>query len=440
MVDPGAFLRAQGAGPQDDTDRIFAKFDADRSGGIDVSELRRALGELGIDANHKQAANILRQYDDDQSGALEHAEFRRLVGKLQVTLHFESRRASPVPAARNHLLARQHRQARTRMRTRMRTHIHMDMDMDMRMNESHATYHGRFPFQPGSLLHLPLQSYKRPQDDGTQPAAGGSAGNAPRPAQSSSTTSSATRTSSNAQSDALARTVSQTQAASPASPPLPSHCPSTLRGGTSTSTAQAATLGRTQAAAAVEHASRPAHDGDMHGSSAVTITSGQSARPLTARQPAPTARSNSSVSSAADAHHARPSTASHPAPASAHHRPYGQQPDIGRLSTDDGTSLPPSPGVVRGAAGLGASRQTSPERLRLQPSHRTGAHSHLICLDPEAKFDGPQPPRPYAAHLRQRARLPRRWHLPSPFASCARDAAALRALSAITCTGWHAPV
>ena len=61
---------------------IFARYDGDNSGSIDVKELRKALASLGIDASLRQARQILRQYDDDMSGHLEIDEFRNLVEKL----------------------------------------------------------------------------------------------------------------------------------------------------------------------------------------------------------------------------------------------------------------------------------------------------------------------------------------------------------------------
>ena len=42
----------------------FDRFDGDRSGGIDVTELRAALEFLGVAVSSDQATNILRHYDD----------------------------------------------------------------------------------------------------------------------------------------------------------------------------------------------------------------------------------------------------------------------------------------------------------------------------------------------------------------------------------------
>ena len=64
-------------------DRAFTIFDADASGGIDVSELRLALSELGVQMGSDKASAILATYDADRSGALEYGEFRKLVLELR---------------------------------------------------------------------------------------------------------------------------------------------------------------------------------------------------------------------------------------------------------------------------------------------------------------------------------------------------------------------
>ena len=67
--------------PQIDADirRAFAYFDKDASGGIDYSELRPALAQLGLDATTTEAAALLSKYDADASGRLELTEFARSV-------------------------------------------------------------------------------------------------------------------------------------------------------------------------------------------------------------------------------------------------------------------------------------------------------------------------------------------------------------------------
>jgi Ca2+-binding EF-hand superfamily protein len=61
------------------TRRAFAHFDKDASGGIDYSELRPALAQLGLDATTTEAAALLSKYDADASGRLELTEFARSV-------------------------------------------------------------------------------------------------------------------------------------------------------------------------------------------------------------------------------------------------------------------------------------------------------------------------------------------------------------------------
>ena len=52
-------------------DRAFTRFDQDASGGIDASELHRALNELGVPLGAENAAALLAKYDTDGSGVLE---------------------------------------------------------------------------------------------------------------------------------------------------------------------------------------------------------------------------------------------------------------------------------------------------------------------------------------------------------------------------------
>ena len=75
--------RANAAGWETRLLATFQKYDRDRSGGIDASELHKALQELGLSTDGPQAAAILAKYDRDRSGALELDEFTRLIGELQ---------------------------------------------------------------------------------------------------------------------------------------------------------------------------------------------------------------------------------------------------------------------------------------------------------------------------------------------------------------------
>ena len=62
--------------------RAFAHFDADNSGGIDAAELTAALAQLGIEASHDEAAEVLARYDDAEAG--DAGRSGRRDGKLDV--------------------------------------------------------------------------------------------------------------------------------------------------------------------------------------------------------------------------------------------------------------------------------------------------------------------------------------------------------------------
>ena len=69
--------------PSDDADYLFAGFDVDSSGSIDVQELRVCLNELGLRTDTKGALALLKRFDEDKSNRLEFAEFKRLIQKLR---------------------------------------------------------------------------------------------------------------------------------------------------------------------------------------------------------------------------------------------------------------------------------------------------------------------------------------------------------------------
>ena len=61
---------------------VFERFDANRSGRLDYSELRNCLHALGIDMTRRDAAEVLAHYDADHSGLMELDEFANLAHSL----------------------------------------------------------------------------------------------------------------------------------------------------------------------------------------------------------------------------------------------------------------------------------------------------------------------------------------------------------------------
>ena len=53
----------------------FDLFDSDKSGQIDVEELKNALKNLGIDAKNQTLANMMADLDKDKSGQIDFNEF-----------------------------------------------------------------------------------------------------------------------------------------------------------------------------------------------------------------------------------------------------------------------------------------------------------------------------------------------------------------------------
>ena len=61
----------------------FKESDRNRSGYLDVRELRGALGQMGFDVSEAAAAEVLRAYDDKPDGLLDVHEFTKLVHDLE---------------------------------------------------------------------------------------------------------------------------------------------------------------------------------------------------------------------------------------------------------------------------------------------------------------------------------------------------------------------
>jgi len=62
----------------------FKHFDANRSGQLDVHELRNALRHYGVDVSSGDALNVLQRYDDRPNGRLDLVEFAELVRDLEL--------------------------------------------------------------------------------------------------------------------------------------------------------------------------------------------------------------------------------------------------------------------------------------------------------------------------------------------------------------------
>jgi len=66
-----------------DVDSVFRRFDRDGSGDMSVSELRRALNQLGLRHDTREAARVLARFDLDENGSLSKLEFNRLVSEVR---------------------------------------------------------------------------------------------------------------------------------------------------------------------------------------------------------------------------------------------------------------------------------------------------------------------------------------------------------------------
>ena len=62
--------------------KVFLRFDTNKTGALSKKELRRALGELGLDLTAGEASAVLREADADGSGALSTKEFVVLCQRL----------------------------------------------------------------------------------------------------------------------------------------------------------------------------------------------------------------------------------------------------------------------------------------------------------------------------------------------------------------------
>ena len=79
--------------PADDIEATFRAFDADESGDIDVGELSKAMTALGVATGTAQASAVMARYDADRSGGLQLPEFRALVTELRAFMQGKGRAA-----------------------------------------------------------------------------------------------------------------------------------------------------------------------------------------------------------------------------------------------------------------------------------------------------------------------------------------------------------
>ena len=75
--------------------KAFDMFDTDRSGDIDRYELKKALRQLGMDADSVQTHGVLQKYDTTGRGTLNVQQFNKLVAELQAF-----QRTQPAAAAK----------------------------------------------------------------------------------------------------------------------------------------------------------------------------------------------------------------------------------------------------------------------------------------------------------------------------------------------------
>lgn len=62
-------------------EKVFTRFDRDKSGTLDRRELTEALRSLGLDADRQEVGNILQQMDVDRDGLVSASEFTSIVSK-----------------------------------------------------------------------------------------------------------------------------------------------------------------------------------------------------------------------------------------------------------------------------------------------------------------------------------------------------------------------
>jgi hypothetical protein len=124
----------------------FDRFDHDRSGDIDMEELREALESLGLQADDKHLAALMDRFDVSKDGRLQVDEFRQLVTELRKSPKgTESQRAGRIKSDRlNNDIDEKRRQSQREALRQQRTQQHLAREgRTARFGDSHADAYDR---------------------------------------------------------------------------------------------------------------------------------------------------------------------------------------------------------------------------------------------------------------------------------------------------------
>ena len=68
------------AGPsEEEIKEVFDQFDADGSGAIDKTEIKKVCEALGVDASASDIDDLIKSADADGDGKIQYAEFKKAV-------------------------------------------------------------------------------------------------------------------------------------------------------------------------------------------------------------------------------------------------------------------------------------------------------------------------------------------------------------------------
>ena len=82
-IAPYTDLPVGSAAALDEVNRVFRLHERDGTGSMDTPALMVALADLGLDANAAQASALLQRFDADRSGTIDVFEFRELASNLR---------------------------------------------------------------------------------------------------------------------------------------------------------------------------------------------------------------------------------------------------------------------------------------------------------------------------------------------------------------------